>query len=97
LENNGNAAKGVKMYIIKDYTDDYIIGIYNTYSEAISNLPKNFYCAQYGGMVTYCICFYDEVEQENEYFKALKYELEQESLRIMWEQACKEDPELLDK
>lgn len=84
------------MYIIKDY-DDNIIGIYNSYEEAISNLPKNFYCEQYGAIATYCICFYDEVEQEDKQHKALEYELEQESLRIMWEAACEGDPELLYK
>ena len=85
------------MYIIKDCTDDSIVGIYDTYSEAISNLPKNFYFEEYGGMVAYCICFYDEVEQEEKYQKAVEYEQELECLEIMWEQACKEDPELLDK
>lgn len=85
------------MYVIKDWTNDNIIGIYDTYAEAVNNLPKSLYCEQYGGMITYCICSYDAEEQEKEHHKALEYELERESLRIMWEAACKEDPELLDK
>lgn len=85
------------MYIIKACNNDEIIGIYNSYEEAISNLTKNFYYTQDGGIITCYLCFYDEVEQEVEYYEALKYELEQESLRIMWEAACEEDSELLYK
>ena len=62
------------MYIIKDWTDDSIIGIYDTYAEAVNNLLKNLYCEQYGSMVTYCICSYDVEEQEKEYKENLEYQ-----------------------
>ena len=95
------------LYIVKDCCDDDVYVTTN-----LSEIPdfkslKEQHCCFKRG---FCPCGQDcdeisfiieqvdiDEDPDERYEEAVEYELELESLRVMWEMACQEDPELLDK
>ena len=50
------------MFVIENYDGD-ILGIYDTYEEAINNCPENYYDEEFGTLFILLYSFYSTEEQ----------------------------------
>lgn len=65
------------------------------YKSKIDNLYQN--CGSGNGLELRAYRVNDSEDPDEAYERAVEYYQEMESLSVQWEQACRDDPELLDK
>lgn len=94
------------LYEVRDCCNDFITMISNLeeleeikqnhpcYKRIIESLPCGCGYRTYGSSLELYIC---QIDDDEAYEKAVEYYQEMESLSFQWEQACIDDPELLDK
>lgn len=96
------------LYEIRDCCNDFIAMISSL--EELEEIKKNHPCSKRMGENYLCDCgaygsqlelrayqVDDNEDPDEAYEKAVEYYQDMESLSLQWEQACKDDPELLDK
>ena len=96
------------LYEVRDCCNDLIAMISSL--EELEEIKQNHPCSKRTGENLLCVCgaygsqleLYalqadDSEDPDEAYERAVEYYQEMESLSVQWEQACRDDPELLDK